>query len=117
MVPGNGFGFPTFVMGIIGIFFAAAGVRTPLAQPAEQQRRWHQLLLILGLVAVFGVQIVYGLRLIAHPHARDSLEIVGDVLIASLLIGIGRAWELVGTLNAGMFASIRYLFGRGGPPS
>ncbi len=116
LVPGNGFGYPTFIMGLIGMLFAAAGVRATLAQPAEQQRRWHQLLLILGLVAVFGFQIVYGLRLIGHPGSRDSLEIVGDVLIASLLIGIGRAWELVGTWNAGMFASVRYIFGRGGPP-
>ena len=113
LVPGNGFGYPAFIMGVVGIFFAAAGVRTTLAQPPDQQRRWHQLLLILGLLAVFGFQIVYGLRLINHPDARGALEIVGDVLIASLLIGIGRAWELVGTWNAGMFASVRYLFGRG----
>ncbi len=117
LVPGNGFGYPTFIMGVIGILFAAAGVRTTLAQPVRQQRRWHQLLLILGLLAVFGVQIVYGLRLISHPGSRDALEIVGDVLIASLLLGIGRAWELVGAWNASMFSSIRYIVGRGGPPS
>ena len=74
LVPGNGFGYPAFIMGVVGIFFAAAGVRTTLAQPPDQQRRWHQLLLILGLLAVFGFQIVYGLRLINHPDARGALE-------------------------------------------
>ncbi|MGC2485997.1 MAG: hypothetical protein WA359_07130 [Acidimicrobiales bacterium] len=117
LVPGNGVGYPAFIMGVIGILFAAAGIRTTFTQPVHQQRRWHQVLLISGLLVVFGFQIVYGLRLIHSPSARGPLEIVGDVLIASLLIGIGRAWELVGTWNAGMFASIRYLFGRGAPPS
>jgi hypothetical protein len=117
LVPGNGVGYPAFIMGVIGIFFAAAGIRTTFTQPVREQRRWHQVLLIFGLLAVFGFQIVYGLRLIHNPSARGPLEIVGDVLIASLLIGIGRAWELVGAWNAGMFASIRYLFGRGAPPS
>jgi hypothetical protein len=117
LVPGNGVGYPAFIMGVIGIFFAAAGIRTTMAQPVKQQRRFHQVLLILGLLAVFGFQIVYGLKLIHHPTARGPLEIVGDVLIASLLIGIGRAWELVGTWNASFFASVRYLFGRGESPA
>jgi hypothetical protein len=36
------------------------------------------------------------------------------VLIASLLIGIGRAWELVGSWDTGIISSIRYMFGH--PP-
>jgi hypothetical protein len=117
LVPGNGIGYPAFIMGVIGVLYALAGIRATFTQPLHQQRRWHQVLLIFGLLAVFGFQIVYGLRLIHTPSAHGSLEIVGDVLIASLLIGIGRAWELVGTWNAGIFASLRYLFGRGAPPS
>jgi hypothetical protein len=117
LVPGNGVGYPAFIMGIIGILFALAGVRATLRQPVRQQRRFHQVLLIVGLLGVFGFQIVYGLQLINKPTARGPLEIVGDVLIASLLIGIGRAWELVGTWDTGIIASLRYLFGREGPPS
>ncbi|MGC2169096.1 MAG: hypothetical protein WA580_08350 [Acidimicrobiales bacterium] len=117
LVPGNGVGYPAFIMGVIGILFAAAGIRATLRQPVRQQRRLHQVVLILGLFAVFGFQIVYGLQLIHTPAARGPLAIVGDALIASLLIGIGRAWELVGTWDTGMIASLRYLFGRDGPPS
>ncbi|HWD94885.1 MAG TPA: hypothetical protein VG246_00515 [Acidimicrobiales bacterium] len=115
MVPGNNTGYPSLIMGILGILFVGAGVRTTLAQPIRQQRRSHQLPLIVGLTAVFGFQIVYGLRLLDHPFASGNLSIVGDVLIASLLIGIGRAWELVGSWDTGMISSIRYLFGH--PPS
>jgi hypothetical protein len=115
MVPGNNTGYPSLIMGVLGILFVGAGVRTTLAQPVRQQSRRHQLPLILGLAAVFGFQIFYGLALLNHPRSNGDLSILGDVLIASLLIGIGRAWELVGNWDTGMIASFRYLFGR--PPS
>lgn len=115
MVPGNNTGYPSLIMGLLGVLFVGAGVRTTLAQPVSQQHRRHQLPLILGLTAVFGFQIVYGLRLLDHPRASSDLSIIGDVLIASLLIGIGRAWELVGNWDTGLISSIRYLFGH--PPT
>ncbi len=68
--------------------------------------------LIAGLIAVFGLQIFYGLRLIEFPRTTGNVSIVGDVLIASLLIGIGRAWELVGGWDTGIVTSIRRLFSR-----
>jgi hypothetical protein len=38
-----------------------------------------------------------------------------NVLVASLLIGIARAWELVGARDTGLFASLAVLSGRGRP--
>jgi hypothetical protein len=110
LVPGNGYGYPSLIMGIIGVVFAAAGVRTTLEQPAGQPRRWRPLILIVGLLGVFGIEIDEGIRLIHRPADHSALGVVGDVLITSLLIGIGRAWELVGHSDAGFVASVRKLF-------
>ncbi len=115
MVPGNNIGYPSLIMGVIGIFFAGAGIRTTLAQPPEIRRRRNQRLLIIGLVVVFGFQIVYGVLLIGHPDSSNDLSTVGNVLIASLLIGIGRAWEMVGSWDTGIVSSLRHLFGRRAP--
>lgn len=115
MVPGNNAGYPSLIMGVLGVLFIGAGVRTTLAQPVLFQRRSHQLPLILGLTAVFVSQIIYGVGLLHNPSASGDLAIIGDVLIASLLIGIGRAWELVGSWDTGIISSIRYMFGH--PPS
>jgi hypothetical protein len=115
LVPGNNAGYPSLIMGVLGILFIGAGVRTTLAQPVQRQRRSHQLPLILGLTAVFVFQIIYGVGLLHNPKASGDLAIIGDVLIASLLIGIGRAWELVGSWDTGIISSIRYMFGH--PPS
>jgi hypothetical protein len=64
------------------------------------------------LLLVFGFQIVDGIELIIDSHHGGALATIGDVLVASLLIGIGRAWELVGDWDTGIFSSINRLIGR-----
>jgi len=115
LVPGTNIGYPALTMGVIGVFFIGAGVKTTLAQPPSQQRRRHQFALILGLLAVFGFQIVYGLRLLDHPRGNGELSVIGYVLITSLLIGIGRAWEQVGNWDTGIVSSISRMFRRANP--
>ena len=117
LVPGNNIGYPALILGVIGIFFAAAGARTTLAQPLQRQRRRRQAILIVGLMVVFGFQIVYGIGLVMHPRLSGGLSTIGDVLIASLLIGIGRCWELVGSWDTGIISSVGRLFDHQPPRS
>ena len=91
--------------------FATAGARATVALPSHLQHRRPQATLIVALFIVFGFQIVYGTELIIDPHRGGTLAMIGYVLIASLLIGIGRAWELVGDWDTGLFASIGLLVG------
>ena len=111
LVPGTNIGYPGAIVGVIGLTFAAAGVRATMALPSRLRHRRPQATLILALVLVFGLQIVYGVVLIIHPHGSGALATIGYVLVASLLIGIGRAWELVGDWDTGLFASIGLLIG------
>jgi hypothetical protein len=111
LVPGNNIGYPAAIVGAIGVFFTAAGLRTTLSLPAEQQHRRPQLTLIIALLVVFGFQIVNGVELIINSHHGGALATIGDVLVASLLIGIGRAWELVGDWDTGIISSIGRLIG------
>ena len=117
LVPGNNIGYPALIIGLIGIFFTAAGVRTTLALPVAEQRRRAQFFLIVGLLGVFVFQSIFGFRLISSPSRSGALAVLGDVLIASLLLGIGRAWELVGNWDTGIVASIGLLLGTRDAPS
>ena len=112
LVPGNNIGEPALAMGVVGIFFLGAGAKMTLAQPTSQQRRRRQLVLMVGLLTVFVFQIDEGIRLINHPRLSSDLSVIGDVLIASLLIGIGRAWEQVGNWDTGIVSSVTRLFRR-----
>ena len=61
LVPGMNIGYPAAIVGVIGLTFAAAGVRATMALPSRLQRRRPQATLILALFLVFGLQIVFGL--------------------------------------------------------
>jgi hypothetical protein len=112
LVPGTNLGYPAAIVGVIGVTFAAAGVRATISLPSRLRHRRPQATLILALFLVFGLQIVFGVVLIIHPYRSGALATIGYVLVASLLIGIGRAWELVGDWNTGLFASVGLLIGR-----
>ena len=110
LVPGTNIGYPAAIVGVIGVTFAAAGVRATISLPSRLGHRGPQATLILALLVVFGLQIVFWGR--THPFAHmdvGALANVGYVLVASLLIGIGRAWELVGEWNTGLFSICRSL--------
>jgi hypothetical protein len=50
--------------------------------------------------------------LVESPHNKTALDILENVRAASLLIGVARAWELVGARDTGLFASLAALSGR-----
>lgn len=114
LVPGNNIGYPAIVLGVSGVFFTAAGMRTTLVLRDAKQRQRPQVILIAILLITFGVELAYGISLVIGPHRTGALDIIGDVLIASLLIGIARAWELVGNWDTGIVSSIALLAGHRG---
>jgi DMSO reductase anchor subunit len=65
--------------------------------------------LIGGLLAVFITEIIYGAELIVHWHNHNALDTLGNLIIASLFIGVARAWEFVGDRDTGIWASIAVL--------
>lgn len=111
LIPRNNAGYAATVVGVIGILFTAAGARSILANPAARFYLWGQLSLIVLLLATFGSEFAAGIYLLLNPHATGSVGTLSYLVVASLLIGIARAWELVGDRDTGIFASIAVLTG------
>jgi hypothetical protein len=112
LVPGNNVGYPAVTAGVIGIVFTAAGMRSILGTTKDRRLLSRQLGLFVLLLTVFGFELAGGVRLLVDRHNAGALDMVSDVLIASLLVGVARAWELVGNRDTGLFASIATLSGR-----
>src|SRR5450432_1995777 len=96
LIPRNNAGYAATVVGVIGILFTAAGARSIISSPAARPYLWGQIGLVALLLAVFGLEFSVGLVLLLNPHDISAVGTVSYLLVASLLIGIARAWELVG---------------------
>jgi hypothetical protein len=53
---------------------------------------------------------------LAAPAGRIPVQAIGYALVTSLIVGIARAWELVGERDTGLRASIAALTGRSAAP-
>lgn len=112
LVPGQSAGYAAVTTGGIGILFTAASVRSIVTSPdvsAEQALR--QAGLITVLLVAFGGELACGIGLLSHDTAVFGPGFLSNTLIALLLIGIARAWELVGDRDTGLVASIMVLAG------
>jgi hypothetical protein len=112
LVSVNSAGYAGISAGIIGVLFIAASVRSIVTSPevsAEQALR--QVGLIVLLFAAFGGEVACGIGLISHDTTVFGPNYLSYVLIVLLLVGIARAWELVGNRDTGVFASIAVLTG------
>ncbi|QMU77782.1 hypothetical protein GXW83_20895 [Streptacidiphilus sp. PB12-B1b] len=114
LVPGNNLGYAAVPLSVIGLFFTAAGARSIVANPpAQRKHKRRQISFIVLLLCLFGSELLGGIRLLVHRHNNGAAELVGNLLVAMLLIGIARAWEMVGDRETGILASIAVLAGRG----
>ena len=111
LVPNNVIGYPAAAFGVGGILFTLGGLRSMLGDPAARPRVRGQIGLVMLLLAAVGVEIGAGILDIAHPHSHVPLDVIGNVLAGSLLIGVARSWELVGDRDTGITASILALTG------
>lgn len=111
LVPGNNIGYPAAVVAVIGIFFTAAGTRSIFASHVPRRHVPQQLGLIALLLAAFAFELAGGIVLILHPHSAGAAELVSNLLVALLIIGIARAWELVRERDTSIIASIAVLAG------
>ncbi len=112
LVPGTSVGYPALVLGVIGLLFTAAGARSIFSNRSMLRQHWkRQAGLIALLLGIFGTEFVSGLMLSLNPQHFRSVQTISYALVASLLIGIARAWELVGDRDTGIFASLAVLTG------
>jgi hypothetical protein len=113
LVPGTNVGYPAVVVGVIGLLFGAAGMRSLLVSPTLQNQRRRQITLTIFLLLIFAFELVGGINLLNDPHYSGpvGLGLISNLLVASLIIGVARAWELVGGRDTGILSSLAVLIG------
>jgi hypothetical protein len=115
LVPGTNVGYPAVVLGVSGVLFTAAAMRSILASPRTRRYWRNQAGLVALLLVIFGAEFWNGIEALAHQHSNGPVEGISYSLCASLLVGVARAWELVGDRDTGILSSIAILTGKHNP--
>lgn len=102
LVPGQKIGPTSVTVAIVGLLFVTASL---LSLIRLRQVRWRTLrdeLFLAGLIVTFVVQLIEGIEVIAHPGDSGAVNTIAILVAVCFLIGIDRAWELIGGPSIGI---------------
>jgi hypothetical protein len=102
LVPGRKIGLTAATVAIIGLTFVVASLLSLIRLRQMGWRTLRDAFFLIGLVATFVVQLIAGISVIAHPGDSGAVNTIAIVVAFCFLIGIDRAWELIGAPTIGM---------------
>jgi hypothetical protein len=102
LIPGEKIGWTSLVVSILGLLFVVASL---LSFVRLRQVRWGTLrdaVFLVFLAVVLVVQLASGIDVMRQPGDAGSVNTIAILVVACFLIGIARAWELVGGPSIGI---------------
>jgi len=102
LVPGHKIGPAALVVGVGGLLFIVAALISLVRQRQVRRKTLHDALFLLGLVVTFVIQVIQGVDVITGPGDAGAVNTIAILVIVCFLIGIARAWELVGGPSIGI---------------
>jgi hypothetical protein len=109
LIPGQKIGLTSTIVAALGLGFVTAAL---LSLRGVEHVHWgttRDLLFLLGLVAVFVVQFITGVQIIVRPAGPGNVNTIAVLVIICFLIGIARAWELIGGPSIGLTREVTAL--------
>jgi hypothetical protein len=102
LVPGHKIGPAAVAVAAAGLAFIAAAL---LSLVRLRQMQWgtaRDTLFLVALAVAFAIQLVQGVVVIARPGDTGAVNTIAILVIVCFLIGIARAWELIGGPSFGI---------------
>ena len=102
LIPGEKIGITSVVVAVTGLLFVVASLLSLIRLRQVRWARVRDALFLLGLIVVFVLQMAAGLGVIADPANSGDVNTIAILVVCCFLIGIARAWELIGGPSIGI---------------
>jgi uncharacterized membrane protein len=104
LVPGNEVGGAALAVAIIGLIFVAASLLSlwRVHRTGSLSSRARDALFLVSLAVTFVLQLLEGLAADRHPQHVGDVRALSILVIVCFLIGITRAWVLIGGPSIGI---------------
>jgi hypothetical protein len=109
LVPDVSLGWWCLFASLVIVAFALATVRSGIEELGRRRGDWRPFGVAAGLLAIAGFEIYAAVLLIPDGSNRNATDTVNYVVIADLIGGISRSWQLVRIRDTGLFSSLRIL--------
>jgi hypothetical protein len=86
----------------LGLLFVTASLLSLIRMRAMRLATLRDAAFLVGLAVVFVYQLIDGLDVHAHPGHSGSVETIAVLVIVCFLVGIARAWEVIGGPSIGI---------------
>jgi len=96
LIPGQKIGPTAVIVAIIGLLFVLASL---LSLIRLRKARWWAVgdaLFLVLLAVTLLIQLTQGLVVLAQPRDVSAVQTIATLVVVCALIGIARAWELIG---------------------
>jgi hypothetical protein len=109
LIPGIGVGWTSAVVAILGMVFIAASLLSLIRLRAQHGSPPRDALFLAGQAVTLVIQLVAGISAIHSPDSTGDVRAIAIVVIVSFVIGVARAWELIGGPEIGLLHELRLL--------
>jgi hypothetical protein len=102
LVPVHKIGWTCVSVASVGMVFVVASLVSLVRVGVRQWSTVRDALFLVGLAVVFVFQFTSGLDVVSHPNDEDPVQTIAILVIICFVIGIGRAWDLIGGPTIGL---------------
>jgi small-conductance mechanosensitive channel len=112
LIPDGSLGWACVAWSCAGLVFVLASMVSLARIRVKRLSTARDAFFLVGLVVAFVVQLVSGLNLASDAADSGAVETIAILVIVFFLVGISRAWELVGGPSIGFGREVVSLFRR-----
>ncbi|MGF7237164.1 MAG: hypothetical protein ACQSGP_19700 [Frankia sp.] len=107
LIPGHKIGLAALVVATVGLLFITGSLLSLIRLRGVRWRDARDASFLLGLMVLFVIQLIAGATVAARRDDPSDVATIAVLVVVCFLVGIVRAWELIGGPRIGLGHEIR----------